>query len=77
MSVSITEVVEQAGYDPTNNVDDASWLVSQVTDFEDLKSKAEELLDEYNCYQDFCENMGSTTMKLPTFEEWRGHEIEE
>lgn len=77
MSVSITEVVEQAGYDPTNNVDDANWLLSQASDFEDLITKAKELLDQYNCYQDFCEIMGSTTMKLPTFEEWREHETEE
>lgn len=46
MSVSIQEVLEQAGYDIKHNIDDAQWLLSQQDEFEELCEEAEELIDE-------------------------------
>lgn len=47
MSVSIQEVIESAGYD-LNNVADALWLVSQVSQFEELIVNAEDLIEGQN-----------------------------
>ena len=35
MSVSLLEVLENAGYDIKNNLNDANWLLSQKDDFDD------------------------------------------
>jgi len=44
MSVSILEVIEQAGYD-LNKKEDAYWLLSQVSHFELLVTAAEDLIE--------------------------------
>lgn len=46
MSVSIQEVLEQAGYDIKHNREDAQWLLSQQDEFEELCEDAEDLIDE-------------------------------
>lgn len=46
MSVSILEVIEAGGYD-LDTVEDAKWLLSQQSGFEELVEKAEELVDNY------------------------------
>lgn len=45
MSVSIAEVIESGGYD-LSTVEDAQWLVSQVSQFEELVTAAEDLIEE-------------------------------
>ena len=44
MSVSLLEVIEAAGYDLTT-VEDANWILSKRSEFEELIEEAEELLD--------------------------------
>ena len=72
MSVSILEVLENAGYDVKNNVEDARWLLSQEGEFYDLLERADRLVDEYSDYKDFIdvqEDLG--IFDNLTFEEWR------
>lgn len=45
MSVSLLEVIEAAGYD-LNTPEDANWLLSKQSEFEELVNKAEELVEE-------------------------------
>lgn len=45
MSVSLQEVLESAGFKCTTNPDDAKWFLSQVSDFEEIKEKAEEVVE--------------------------------
>ena len=45
MSVSIAELISTAGYDLSTK-EDATWLLSQVSQFEELVVKAEDLLEE-------------------------------
>lgn len=45
MSVSLLEVLENAGYDLTL-VEDANWLLSKQEEFEELIERAQEVLDE-------------------------------
>lgn len=47
MSVSLQEVLENAGYDIENNPEDASWLLSRAGEFEELCEKAEEVKESY------------------------------
>lgn len=44
--VTLSEVLEHAGYNVTTNPDDAKWLVSRVDEFEELIIKAEDLTEE-------------------------------
>ena len=74
MSVSITEVINNAGYDPAHNVEDAQWLFAQYNDYDDLASQAQELLDDYEDYNDWCEAQEETNNKIISFEEWRKNE---
>lgn len=72
MSVSLLEVLENAGYDIKNNVEDARWLLSQESGFNDLVEMAGELEDDWAEYSDFVdmqEELGNFIN--PTFEEWR------
>ena len=72
MSVSLSEVLENAGYDIKNNVEDAKWLMSQSNEWEELYENAEDLVDEYEDYEDFIyeqEELGNSDN--PSFEEWR------
>lgn len=74
MSVSLTEVLKASGYDPAENVLDASWFFSQYDDFDELANKAQELLDKWDEYQDVCsiqEDMGGI---VPKWEDWRKNE---
>lgn len=45
MSVSLEEVLESAGFKCATNPDDARWFLSQVSDFEESKEKAEEVVE--------------------------------
>ena len=59
MSVSLQEVLESAGYDIKNNVDDAIWLLSKQDEFEKLIEECEDFVDnqesedEYNEWSRF------------------------
>lgn len=44
MSVSLLEVIEAGGYDLTT-LEDAQWLLSRQSEFEELIEQAEELVD--------------------------------
>ena len=72
MSVCLEEVLQSAGYDVRNNIDDAKWLFGQEEELNQLCEEAECLIDQYDVYQDFCdtcEDFGCK--KVPTWEEWR------
>lgn len=72
MSVSLLEVLENAGYDIKNNVEDARWLLGKESEFDDLVEMAGELEDDWTEYSDFVdmqEELGNFIN--PTFEEWR------
>lgn len=72
MSVSLLEVLESAGYDIKNNVEDARWLLSQESEFNDLVEMAGELEDDWTEYSDFVETQEELGNFInPTFEEWR------
>lgn len=45
MSVSLLEVIEHGGYN-LETVEDANWLLSKQTEFEELMEKAQELVDK-------------------------------
>lgn len=75
MSVSLREVLEEAGFDVENNYDDALWLLAQQSDFDELIESAKDLEDDYADYEYFVEQqeeLGIT--EVPTFDEWREEE---
>ena len=45
MSVSLLEVIEAGGYDLSTE-EDARWLLSQVNQFEELVTQAEDLIEK-------------------------------
>ena len=45
MSVSLLEVIEAGGYD-LSTTEDAQWLLSTQSEYEELIEQAEELLEE-------------------------------
>lgn len=51
MSVSLLEVIESGGYDITT-VEDARWLVSKQSEFEQLVSEAEAVIEESEASDD-------------------------
>lgn len=51
MSVSLLEVIEAGGYDLTT-VEDANWLLSKQSEFEELIEEAQELVDEAQAKED-------------------------
>ena len=72
MSVSLQEVLENAGFDVENDYDDALWLLEQQSDFDELIESAKDLEDDYADYEYFVEQqeeLGIT--EVPTFKEWR------
>lgn len=72
MSVSLLEVLENAGYDVKNNVDDARWLGSQYGEFMNLFEDAERLVEEYDDYLERIDELEEEGhFNNPTFEEWR------
>lgn len=72
MSVSLLEVLENAGYDIKNNVEDAQWLLGQTDEWEELVEKAEELDERYNDYLD-CKEVAEEDgdYNYPSFSEWK------
>lgn len=75
MSASLTEVINNAGYDPAHNIEDAKWFFAQYNDYDDLASQAQELLDQYDDYLDCKENAEDDgNYNYPSFEEWRKYE---
>lgn len=72
MSVSLLEVLENAGYDIKNNVEDARWLLGKESEFNDLVEIAGELEDDWTEYSDFVDTQEELGNFInPTFEEWR------
>ena len=51
MSISLIEVIEAGGYDLTT-VEDANWLLSKRSEFEELIEEAQELIDEEQAKED-------------------------
>ena len=45
MSVSLQEVIEAGGYD-LSTAEDANWLLSKQSEFEELVEAAEKLIEE-------------------------------
>lgn len=71
MSISILEVLENAGFDVKNNKDDAEWLVGQINNFESSVELAEETLDAYSKWEDYYEEQNENDEEILSFEEWR------
>ena len=72
MSVSLLEVLENAGYDIKNNVEDAQWLLGQTDEWEELIEKAEELDEMYKDYLDCKETAEDDgDYSYPSFSEWK------
>jgi len=46
MSVSLLEVLEHSGYDPLNNPEDATWLLSKQNEFNDLITQIKEVQED-------------------------------
>ena len=72
MSVSLRQVLEEAGFDVKNNPDDAKWLLAQEYDWEEIRNDAINLSDECDDYRRYVweeEEKGNWGYK--TFEEWR------
>lgn len=70
MSVSLLEVLENAGFDIKKNIDDAKWLLGKRNEFEELCEKAEELEEKYSEYEDYYEEQNEKEEEFLTFEEW-------
>lgn len=70
MSVSLLEVLEDAGFDIKKNIDDAKWLLSKRNEFEVLCEEAEELEEKYSEYEDYYEEQNEKEEEFLTFEEW-------
>lgn len=45
MSVSITEVLGSAGYEPATSLDDARWLIGQMDNMSELFEQAEACIE--------------------------------
>lgn len=45
MSVSLGDVIESAGYDIVNNINDINWFLAQRDEFDELIEYAEERKD--------------------------------
>ena len=45
MSVSISEVLSSAGYEPTSDMDDARWLIGQMDNMGELFEQAEACIE--------------------------------
>lgn len=72
MSVSLLEVLENAGFDVKNNIEDARWLLSQESDFDELIESANDLEDDYSDYEDYRETHEELgDLDVPSFKEWR------
>lgn len=72
MSVSLLEVLENAGYDIKNNIEDARWFLSQQDEIEELCDMADLILSTYDEYCDFVEMQEELgNYNNPTWEEWR------
>lgn len=71
MSVSLLEVLENAGYDIKNNIDDARWLLAQRDEFETLCEEAEDFDDDYADYCYYEDEMREQDKTPLTFEGWR------
>ena len=46
MSVWISDVIKEAGYDYKNNVDDAKWLLAQENEFKWMCADAMECIEK-------------------------------
>lgn len=72
MSTTILEVIEAAGYDVRNNVDDAKWLLEQDDEYYSAQEAADDLVEEYEEWEDTKETVEEYGgHDFPSFEEWR------
>lgn len=72
MSVDLAEILKDAGYYIKNNIEDAKWLLSQESEFNDLLEAAEKLLDDWTDYERFIDGLKELgNFNNPTFEEWK------
>lgn len=72
MSVSLLEVLESAGFDVKNNIEDARWLLAQESDFDELIESANDLEDDYSDYEDYRETHEELgDLDVQSFEDWR------
>lgn len=46
MSVSLLEVIEAGGFNPSTDPEDAKWLLSTQKEFDELVDQAEDFLEE-------------------------------
>ena len=74
MNATISEILKQAGYDCANDVKAAQWLFDQFSDYDALCTDADDLLNRWEEYLDFCETQESLGATAPTWEEWRKDE---
>ena len=52
MSVTLEEVIEQAGYNITTNKEDALWLLAQQDEFERMVEIAEDTIERIEDEED-------------------------
>lgn len=72
MSVSLIQVLADAGYDVKNNVEDAKWLLSKVSEWDELVEHAEALEELYDEYLDCLETAEEDEDRnFPSFNEWK------
>lgn len=71
MSVSLYEVLTNAGFEVTENPEDAQWLLSRKEELEELMEVAEETCDDYSEYQDYVAEAEEAMDEPKSFEDWR------
>ena len=72
MSITLLDILEDAGYDVKNNLNDARWFLGQKDEFDSLYDEVTEFEESYSEYVDYIlteEDLGN--FNNPTFEEWR------
>ena len=71
MSVNLSEVIEQAGFDTRNDPEDAKWLLSQQDEFDGICREAEELAELYDEYLDYCELQEGLNEEIWSWDKWK------
>lgn len=57
MSVSITEALASAGYEPASDLDDAKWLLGQMDNLSELFEQAEACIELSEAEQNLADAM--------------------
>ena len=71
MSVSLSEIIEQAGFDIKNSPVDAEWLLGQQDEFNEMCEAAEDLWTLYDEYLDYCDLNEEFGEEVPSWDEWK------